>query len=179
MTYAAVNGVQGRGVLVDIRRHLGDGRQKVNYAQLEEIMRKDSVEVRPGDFLLLHTGFGERLLDMKKNPDDKTLRTMCAVIDGADPALQRWMTDSKIVAIVCDNVAVETQMLGRTETTGAFLPLHELCLFKVGILIGELFYLTELAEWLHASKRSSFLFTGPPLRLPGAVGSPATAIATV
>ena len=37
----------------------------------------------------------------------------------------------------------------------------------------------ELARWLRAHKRSRFLFTAPPLRLPGAVGSPATPIATV
>ncbi len=40
-------------------------------------------------------------------------------------------------------------------------------------------YLTELAAWLHANHRSHFLLTAPPLRLPGAVGSPATPVATV
>ena len=39
--------------------------------------------------------------------------------------------------------------------------------------------LLELADWLRANNRSRFLFTGPPLRLPGAVGSPATPVATV
>ena len=42
-----------------------------------------------------------------------------------------------------------------------------------------MFYLTELADWLRANHRNRFLFTGPPLRLPGAVGSPATPVATV
>ena len=36
-----------------------------------------------------------------------------------------------------------------------------------------------LAEWLKAHRRSAFLLTAPPLRLPGAVGSPACPIATV
>ena len=31
---------------------------------------------------------------------------------------------------------------------GPALPLHEHCLFKLGILLGELWYLTELAAWL-------------------------------
>ena len=60
-----------------------------------------------------------------------------------------------------------------------WLPLHEHCLFKNGIHLGEMFYFTELARWLRAHRRSRFLFTAPPLRLPGAVGSPATPIATV
>ena len=59
------------------------------------------------------------------------------------------------------------------------LPLHEHCLFKNGIHLGELWYFTPLANWLREHKRNRFLLTAPPLRLPGAVGSPATPIATV
>lgn len=60
-----------------------------------------------------------------------------------------------------------------------FLPLHELCLFKLGIHLGELWYLHDLAAWLRNAGRSRFLLTAPPLRLPGAVGSPVTPVATV
>jgi len=61
----------------------------------------------------------------------------------------------------------------------AALPLHEHCLFKLGVNLGEIWYLTELANWLRAKGRYRFLLTAPPLRLPGAVGSPATPVATV
>ena len=37
----------------------------------------------------------------------------------------------------------------------------------------------QLADWLRARGRYRFLLTAPPLRLPGAVGSPATPVATV
>ena len=40
-------------------------------------------------------------------------------------------------------------------------------------------YLTELAAWLRESGRSRFLLTAPPLRMPGAAGSPVTPVATV
>jgi hypothetical protein len=53
------------------------------------------------------------------------------------------------------------------------------CLFKTGVNLGEIWRLSELADWLRASNRSRFLLTAPPLRLPGAVGSPATPVATV
>jgi hypothetical protein len=59
------------------------------------------------------------------------------------------------------------------------MPLHEHCIFKNGIHLGELWYLTALARWLREHGRNRFLLTAPPLRLPGAVGSPATPIATV
>jgi hypothetical protein len=82
--------------------------------------------------------------------------------------------------LISDNFAVES-MPARPcmDDVCATLPLHEHCLFKLGCYLGEMFYLTELADWLRANHRSRFLFTGPPLRLPGAVGSPATPVATV
>ena len=61
----------------------------------------------------------------------------------------------------------------------ATLPLHQHCLFKTGVNLGEIWRLSELADWLRANNRSRFLLTAPPLRLPGAVGSPATPVATV
>ena len=42
-----------------------------------------------------------------------------------------------------------------------------------------LYGLTPLAGWLRTHARNRFLLTAPPLRLPGAVGSPTTPIATV
>jgi hypothetical protein len=57
--------------------------------------------------------------------------------------------------------------------------LHEHCLFKLGVPLGELWWLGDLARWLREHGRSRFLLTAPPLRLPGAVGSPVTPVATV
>ena len=42
-----------------------------------------------------------------------------------------------------------------------------------------MWYLGALARWLTANGRNRFLLTAPPLNLPGAVGSPATPVATV
>jgi hypothetical protein len=57
--------------------------------------------------------------------------------------------------------------------------LHELCIFKLGVHLGELWHLTPLADWLRQHQRSRFLLTAPPLALPGAIGSPVTPVATV
>ncbi len=45
--------------------------------------------------------------------------------------------------------------------------------------LGELWHLTELATWLRAHNRFRFFLIAPPLRLPGAVGSPIIPVATV
>ena len=68
---------------------------------------------------------------------------------------------------------------GAFQQGGVGEPLHELCLFKLGIPLGEIWWLTDLANHLRARKRNRFLLTAPPLRLPGAVGSPVTPVATV
>lgn len=83
--------------------------------------------------------------------------------------------------LVSDNRAVEFEHGARAEgvARGPGLPIHELCLFKLGIHLGEMWYFTEIAEWLAANNRYRFFITAPPLHLPGAVGSPANPIGTV
>lgn len=174
----AMAGVQGRGVMVDLAVIYGRESVAVDYAMLAAAMKAQKVEVRPGDFLLVYTGVDRFILDQKRQPHDHV--SVGPALDGRDPALIDWVTRSNIVAICSDCVAVETIRMeeGRAEQAPV-LPLHDLCLFKLGIHLGELWYLEELALWLRTHKRSAFLLTAPPLRLPGSVGSPLTPIATV
>jgi kynurenine formamidase len=180
LEHMAYAGVQGRGVLVDLHKHIGDEWRGVNLATLQEIMAADNVVVEPGDMLLLHTGFATRILEWNRNPDPAKLFTTCSYLDARDDALLQWITDSQISALVADNYAVEG-LLGKDKDPSrhSFLPIHHLCLFKLGVPLGEMWYLHELATWLREHNRSRFLLTAPPLRLPGAVGSPLTPVATV
>ena len=176
----AVTGMQGRGVLVDFCKHFGVERVAVNYDMLMDVLDKDGVEIDEGDFLLLHTGWDDMILSMGGNPDAKTLHASGAVMDGYDDRLLQWITDSGVVALISDNMAVESSNgYGNTQGGCSRLPLHRHCLFRLGVHLGEIWYLSELAEALHERGRSRFLLTAPPLRLPGAVGSPVTPIATI
>jgi len=173
-------GVQGRGVLLNLQREYGRTPVRVGYEALMRLMAAQRVEVEPGDFLCLYTGFADIVLAMQKRPDPRVLHGSCAGLDGADATLQRWIDDSGLVALCADNAAVESTDFGDDATRRrALLPLHELCLFKLGIHLAELWYLRELAQWLEAHGRTRFLLTAPPLDLPGAVGSPVTPLATV
>lgn len=176
----AAHGVQGRGVLIDLRAHFGDEHRRVGYDDLMRIMEADHVEVQPGDMVCFHTGFAQRILDMKRQPDPKVLHGACTALDGRDPLLLRWISSSGLAVLIADNYAVEAfPAAPGVDACCSMLPIHEHCLFKNGIHLGELWHLTPLADWLRAHSRSRFLLTAPPLRLPGAVGSPATPIATV
>lgn len=175
----AAHGMQGRGVLVDLHQRFGDARQLVGYDEIASIMRAENIEIEAGDFLVLRTGFAEKILAMGGNPDPHVLHHACSVLNGRDERLLQWITDSGISAICADNYAVEAYPAVEKSGKKSLLPLHHHCLFKLGVPLGELWYLRDLAEWLHANKRSRFMLTAPPLRLPGAVGSPVTPIATV
>jgi kynurenine formamidase len=180
LEHMAFHGVQGRGVLVDLRHHLGDKWQPVNLETLQEIMRADNVVVEPGDMLLLHTGYATKVVEWDKQASARDLFATSCYLDAHDDALLDWITESQISALVADNYAVEG-LLGKDKDPSrhSFLPIHHLCLFKLGVPLGELWYLDELATWLREHGRSRFLLTAPPLRLPGIVGSPTTPIATV
>jgi kynurenine formamidase len=170
--------VQGRAVLVDLHALVGDAKADIGFDALEQAMKNQGAEVESGDMLCLHTGFGRKLMEMKGKPDPHVLHNCCAALDGRDKRLQEWIIASGAVALISDNFAVERYPNKSGSGRRALLPLHELCLFKLGIHLGELWWLSELCDHLRAQKRTRFLLTAPPLRLPGAVGSPVTPIAT-
>jgi kynurenine formamidase len=107
------------------------------------------------------------------------LHNVCCALNGRDDRLLQWITDSKIAGLVSDTFAVERPGIPSPDERKPFIPLHQHCLFKIGVPLGEMWHLAELKNWLKAHQRSRFMLTAPPLRLPGAVGSPVTPIATV
>lgn len=176
----AYKGMQGRAVMLDLKHHLGDRRKFVGYEEIAEVIRLDRLEIAAGDMLVVRTGFSEALMAMNREPDLEVLNTIGCVLDGRDSKLLQWITDSNITAICADNYAVEgLPARPSTIASHSIVPLHEHCLFKLGIPLGELWWLAELADYLRTADRFRFLLTAPPLRLPGAVGSPVTPIATV
>ncbi len=175
----AEQGVQGRGVLVDLEAHFGSERQWIGFDELSHVIKVDGIEIERGDILCLHTGFARTVLEAHGRPSAELFGRVGGVLDGRDRSLLDWISDSEIACIAADNYAVEGLPSKPGVGTHAYLPLHEHCLFKLGVHLGELWYLSELARWLHDHRRNRFLLTAPPLRLPGAVGSPVTPIATV
>ncbi|PHQ67724.1 MAG: cyclase [Sneathiella sp.] len=175
----AAAAVQGRGVMIDLEGEFGRDPVIVGYDDLMRVMEKDHVLVEEGDMVCLHTGFAEMIMEMGGNPVKEKLHGSCATLDGRDSRLLNWITDTGLSVLIADNYAVEAHPSRKGEGSCAFLPIHEHCLFKLGIHLGELWHLTPLNRWLKENGRSRFLLTAPPLRLPGAVGSPANPVATV
>jgi kynurenine formamidase len=172
--------VQGRGVMVDLLAHFGPARRAVSFDDLDHVFKADGIEIEEGDIVCFHTGYAQAILEMGKSPDPAILATLGAMLDGRDARLLNWISESGVVALAADTNAVEiVRPRDRAAARGATLPLHEHCLFRMGVHLAEYWHLTPLAAWLRANGRTRFFLTAPPLRLPGAAGSPVTPVATV
>ena len=141
------------------------------------IMEEDGIEAGEGDLVCSHTGFARGLPDMGRSPDEHRLHTTFACLDGRCA----WIRDSGVAVVIGDNHGIEDTSVPPPpgDAPLAMPPLHELCIFKLGIHIGEMFYLTGLRDRLAEPGRYRFLLTAPPLRLPWEVGSPPAPIATL
>ncbi len=177
---AAAHGIQGRGVLVDLLSPFGEDRHLVGYDDLMRVMEAQDVTVEESGHPLPLTGFTDVIMHMDGNPDGDVLARTCAVLDGRDTRLLNWIADSRISALVADNYAVE-----QLPAAGSRRPRRRPCRCTITASSSwacrwvKLWWLSALAAHLKAAGRSRFLLTAPPLRLPRAVGSPVTPIATV
>ena len=174
--------IQGRAVMIDVRAYLGDEWRAINFDDLQAIISRDGIEIEPGDMVCLHFGFAQKVLDAGETTTPAMLAQYRTGLDSWDPRVLEWIDRTGIAALISDELAVEAlggAGHGCADHEQAMMPIHELCLFKLGIPLGELWQLTPLANWLRAHGRSRFMLTAPPLRLPRAVGSPANAVGTV
>ena len=159
----------GRGVLLDVARFKGVRSLEPGYAitvaDLEATAAAQKVEVRRGDFLLIRTGHMTRYLDRGDwrgfDLDD---------FPGVSIHTAPWMHARQIAAVASDNYAVEVRP---SELLPAFRnPFHVVAIPNMGLTLGEIFSLDELAADCASDGRWEFLFVAPPLPVTRAVGTP-------
>ena len=80
-----------------------------------------------------------------------------------------WCQEKEIAAICTDTWGVEVRP---NETTEANQPWHWVVIPAMGLCMGEIFYLKELAEDCDEDGIYEFFFCGPPLIITGGTGSP-------
>jgi kynurenine formamidase len=149
-----------RGVLIDVA---GPKRLPPDHAiTLDELRKAARVEVKPGDVVLVRTGYGA----LWDKPDEY-LRAAGVSGDGS-----RWLAASEVRAVGADNMAFDT-MNDIDPELGVTLPAHLLLLVRAGIPIIENLYLEELA----AAGVHEFAFVCLPLKMRGVTGSPVRPIA--
>jgi kynurenine formamidase len=160
--------VVSRGVLLDIARVKGVDALERGYAitpaDLDEACAAHGVTVGPGDVLLIRTG------DMGARRDKPGWDGYSA---GDSPGLSLlaapWLHEKQVAAIATDTWGAEVRP---NELPGVFQPLHLIIIVSMGLLVGEIWDLDPLAADCADDGQYEFLFVGPPLVIPGAVGSP-------
>lgn len=163
----------GRGVLLDIARMLGKDHLPGGFAIGSELLdraeRHFGVAVRRGDFLLVRTGQLEAMLSAD---------TWDGYAGGDAPGLAfdslDWLHKKQVAGVALDTWGAEVRP---NQTTEAHQPFHWISIPIMGLTLGEIFDLTELAKDCAEDKRYEFMFVAPALPITGAVGSPVNPLA--
>src|SRR5262245_53147711 len=162
------NRIAGRGVLLDVARFKGvralEPCYAITVADLDATAAAQHVEVQPGDLLLIRTGHMTRYLD-KNDWRHFDLDNAPGVSVHTAP----WMHARQIAAVASDNYAVEVRP---SELPPFRSPFHICAIPNMGLTLGEIFFLEELAADCAADGRYAFLLVAPPLPVTGAVGTP-------
>jgi kynurenine formamidase len=159
--------IVGRGVLLDVARYKGvkalDEGYAITVEDLEGTAAAQQVDIRSGDLLLTRTGHLSRYLD-KGSWDHLDLDNSPGVSVYAAP----WLHAKEIAAIGSDTYAVEVRP---SEIPPFRSPFHCCAIPNMGLTLGEIFYLEELAEDCARDGRYAFLLVAPPLPVTHAVGT--------
>lgn len=182
----ANHGIGGRGVLIDVARHMaGRGSPlmptdafEITGELIEEIADAQRVRFRSGDLLVLRTGWMEWYRALPAADRASMRGTVghgfsCPGLESST-ATAAWLWDHEFAAIAADNLAVEVLPVDRTK---GFL--HKRLIPLQGMALGELWYLQRLADFCAAEGRYEFLLVSGALMIPRGVGSPANAYALV
>lgn len=158
-----------RGILLDIARCKGkdvlDAAEEITVADLELAAANAKAEFRPGDVILLRTGWTRHW-----NNAQTYLGLDSAGTPGVSIAGAEWLAAKKPFAVGNDTAGFE-QIVQDDITMHA----HRILIAQNGIHIIENLNLEELAS----CGRADFAFVTLPLRIKGATGSPLRPVALV
>ncbi|WP_229052376.1 cyclase family protein [Aeromicrobium sp. Leaf350] len=177
----ARTGIVGRGVLLDVGAYLdarGErdalGGRAVTAQELAEVADLQGTELREGDVLCVRFGWHTAFAALDRDAGVGLMARPRTNGLSAEPATAAFLWDHRVAAVVSDNPTVEVQP---GDPAAGFL--HHRLITMLGMPLGELFDLDELAEACAAAGTWDFLFAAVPLNLPGGVGSPANAVAVL
>jgi kynurenine formamidase len=166
-------GIAGRGVLLDIAKLKGVEWLELGYVitpdDLEAaIAAQGNVEVGSGDILLFRTGWRRQFLT-HQSPTE-----FMAGEPGIGQDCCEWLHDREVAAILSDNWAIEV-LPG--ENPDAVFNVHCVLIRDMGMTLGEILDLEELAADCASDGVWDFFFCAPPLKVTKAVGSPINPLA--
>jgi kynurenine formamidase len=182
----ARRGIVGRGVLLDAAAHLAAegrpldpaGSAEITPDDLRATARRQGTTLEVGDILLIRTGW---LGWYDELGEDERVALARAGGQAASPGpssgedMARFLWDNHVAAVATDTGAFEAWPHEMRTGPGGYAHFDVIAL--LGIPIGEMFVLDELAADCAMDGRYEFLLTSAPLNKLGGVGSPPNALA--
>lgn len=171
----AASVIVSRGVLLDLGRHLepDTGELPDGYAisagELDACAAREGVTIGRGDIVLVRTG---RLSRARREGWGEYAGGPSA---GLSLTTAGWLHRTEIAAIATDTWGFEVRP--NEFDVPSFQPLHQVVIPNLGLTIGEMWDLDELATSCAERGRWDFLLSAPPLPITGAVGSPINPVA--
>ena len=157
----------GRGVLLDVPRAKGrawlDDGYAITVDDLEATAERERVEIRDGDILLVRTG------QMARCRQQGWGRYAGGDAPGLSFFTVPWLAKKEIAAIATDTWGVEVRP---NELPDSFQPLHVPAIVYIGLLLGEMFELEQLACACADDDVYEMLVSAPPLPFTGTAGAP-------
>jgi kynurenine formamidase len=186
-------------VLIDVDRHLRaqgspldhDRGDAIPLSAIVETADTQGVEFRPGDLLMIRTGWVHHHLH-ERTPEQRAAAVRELNSTGLEPSheMAAWLWDNRFSVIGTDNVAVEVwparadspfrttaERHGDEALTSHSGLMHRILIPLLGMALGELWALDELAKRCASDGRWDCLVVAKPLNLTGGVGSPLNGLA--
>jgi kynurenine formamidase len=173
------HGLVMRGLLLDLPGYWAATGQdidphsehSVSVAELRACAAHQESVWRPGDLLIVRTGFLTAYRERGGVPaEDLAMPTTSGLVASEEMAQFLW--DEGFCAVAADNPAVE--VLPGDPAIGS---LHRRLIPALGMPLGELWDLDELAAACGEAGRYEVCVMSAPLRVPGGVASPANVLA--
>jgi kynurenine formamidase len=176
-------GMVARGVFIDFKLYADENGikfnpfndDKITVQDIEKIAKKQGVTFKPGDVIIIRSGFTEGLSGVsgEKQAELMGSHRTCGVTGNVETA--KWFWNKHFAAVAGDMIAFEhipPVKEDGSEGNISELVLHQYFLALFGMPIGELWDLKALSETCKKLNRYSFLLTSVPLNIPGTLVLP-------
>jgi len=168
---AARDGVVTRALLVDVPRHRGvpwlEPGEPVQRDEVEAVLRKENVELREGDALLLRTGYGRSRIENGPKWEGKQAGWGASCLP---------LFKERGVSVIGHDTSGETHPSGYKGFRG---PIHGIGIAAMGLWLLDNAQLEDLARVCEELRRWEFALVLAPLPFIGATGSAMNPLAIV
>jgi kynurenine formamidase len=180
--------IVGRGVLIDVAafraEHGGpidhDAGEHLTVDLLDAALARQGTALQPGDCVMVRTGWAEWYLALDHAARTEVCRTRrCTGLAQGQDTLA-WLWDNQVGLAAADTFAFEALPARPDSPFGGETDagmMHQDLIALLGLPLGELWRLHELADDCAGTGTYDSLLVVKPLNLTGGVGSPANAVA--